>query len=555
MNQHIVKPWKKKEFQQFETQGSRTNKWYNIHVYPSAEGISVYWEDITEHKQAEDALKESETRFRSLYENSIDAIVLATPEGNILAANHAAEEMFLMSEKEIIKAGRKGLFIMDKRAELAIKKRTEKGRARAELTYKKGDGSTFTGETASNIFTDADGSRRTSIIIRDLTKRKQMEDELKESEDKFRSLYNSMAEGVAIHKVLYGSSHEAVDYVITDANPAYENITGLKRNKVVGKKASEIYGIDKPPYMDIYAQVAEGGESTQFETYFEPMNKHFRIAVTSPKKGNFATFFEDITRHKQIEEELRQSRDNLELKVQERTVELDMLIDELKRSNEELQRFAYVASHDLQEPLRTIAMFTNLLETRYKGKFDKDADEFMDYIIDAAKRMKQLIDDLLEYSRVTTEEKEFEPVNMEEVLDNALINLKISIEENNAEITHDKLPAITADKTQLIQLFQNIIGNAIKFKKEDKPPKIHISAKKECNECVFSVKDNGIGMDPQYAKDIFEIFRRLHTRNKYQGTGVGLSITKKIVERHGGRIWVESELGKGSTFYFTLSKP
>ncbi|MGZ7120297.1 MAG: sensor histidine kinase, partial [Methanobacterium sp.] len=238
--------------------------------------------------------------------------------------------------------------------------------------------------------------------------------------------------------------------------------------------------------------------------------------------------------------------------VQERTAELDVLIDELKRSNQELQQFAYVSSHDLQEPLRTIASFTQLLERRYKGQLDNDADESMGYIVDAAKRMQTLINDLLQYSRVTTKGKEFRSVDVNEVLDTVFSNLKTNIDENNAEITVDNLPIVIADGSQLVQLFQNLIGNAIKFKKPDEPPKIHISAHKEDNEYLFSVSDNGIGMESQYAERIFVIFQRLHTIDEYKGTGVGLSIAKKIVERHGGRIWVESELGEGSTFYFTL---
>ncbi|MGZ7210526.1 MAG: ATP-binding protein, partial [Methanobacterium sp.] len=244
----------------------------------------------------------------------------------------------------------------------------------------------------------------------------------------------------------------------------------------------------------------------------------------------------------------------LELKVQERTAELDMVINELKRSNEELQQFAYVSSHDLQEPLRTISSFTQLLQRRYKDKLDDDADEFIEYIVDAAKRMQQLINDLLEYSRVTTKEKEFKTVNINEILDIVLSNLKISIDEDNVEIIYDELPNVTADELQLVQLFQNLIGNAIKFRKVDEPPKIHIYCHKdkEKNEYVFSVADNGIGIEKQYIDRIFVIFQRLHTIDVYKGTGIGLSVAKKIVERHGGHMWVESEFGVGSSFYFTI---
>ncbi|WP_414470153.1 PAS domain S-box protein [Methanobacterium sp. ACI-7] len=246
------------------------------------------------------------------------------------------------------------------------------------------------------------------------------------------------------------------------------------------------------------------------------------------------------------------SRDITERKKMEN--EMNELIKELERSNEELRRFAYITSHDLQEPLRTIASFTQLLERRYKGKFDKDADEFMDYIVDASVRMKQMIQDLLEYSRVATKGEEFEEVNSENVIKQVIDSLKIIIDENNAEITYDSLPNVFADESQIRRVFQNLISNAIKYRKPEEPPKIHIGVIKddENKEYIFSVSDNSIGIEEQYFERIFTIFQQLHTLDKYKGTGIGLSIVKRIVERHGGHIWVESSLGKGSTFYFTI---
>jgi PAS domain S-box-containing protein len=233
---------------------------------------------------------------------------------------------------------------------------------------------------------------------------------------------------------------------------------------------------------------------------------------------------------------------------------LEETIGDLKRSNEELQRFAYVASHDLQEPLRTIASFTQLLERRYKGKLDGSADEFIDYIVEAALRMKEQIKGLLEYSRISTNENEFKNVNSEFILNQAIDNLQFAIKENNAEITYESMPVVMCDAGQLQRVFQNLISNAIKFKKEDVHPKIHISIKKDNKnqEYVFSVLDNGIGIEKQYMGRIFVIFQRLHTIDEYHGTGIGLSIVKRIIERHGGRIWVESKFGTGSAFYFTI---
>ena len=228
--------------------------------------------------------------------------------------------------------------------------------------------------------------------------------------------------------------------------------------------------------------------------------------------------------------------------------------DELARSNAELQQFAYVASHDLQEPLRMIGSYTQLLERRYGEKLDADAREFMDFIVDGATRMNQLIEDLLAFSRVGTRGKELRPVQAQSALDRALINLRAAIESSDAQITHDALPEVTADDSQLTQLFQNLIGNAIKFKNKDEPVRIHVGVHDAGEEWRFSVSDNGIGIEPQYFERIFMVFQRLHTRDEYAGTGIGLAICKKVVDRHHGRIWVESVYGKGSTFVFTLPK-
>ena len=228
--------------------------------------------------------------------------------------------------------------------------------------------------------------------------------------------------------------------------------------------------------------------------------------------------------------------------------------DELARSNSELQQFAYVASHDLQEPLRMIGSYTQLLERRYGDKLDADAREFMGFIVDGATRMKQLIEDLLAYSRVGTRGKELKRIPAQDALDRALVNLRLAIESSGAQVTRDPLPEVLADDTQLTQLFQNLVGNAIKFKKPEEPIRVHVGVSDGGAEWRFSVSDNGIGIEAQYYQRIFMVFQRLHTRDEYPGTGIGLAICKKVVDRHRGRIWVESAPGKGSTFHFTLPK-
>jgi chemotaxis family two-component system sensor kinase Cph1 len=225
--------------------------------------------------------------------------------------------------------------------------------------------------------------------------------------------------------------------------------------------------------------------------------------------------------------------------------------EDLRRSNEELEQFAYVASHDLQEPLRMVTSYLQLIAQRYSENLDTDALEFIEYAVDGASRMKQLINDLLFYSRVQRSKREFEPMRMATALEQALDNLYFTIEDTQAVITHDEMPDLTGNPAQITQLLQNLIGNALKFRRDD-IPKIHISAQQQNNEWVFSVKDNGIGIHQDYKDRIFVIFQRLHNREQYEGTGIGLAICKKIVEKHNGRIWLESELGVGTTFYFTL---
>lgn len=225
---------------------------------------------------------------------------------------------------------------------------------------------------------------------------------------------------------------------------------------------------------------------------------------------------------------------------------------ELERSNYDLQQFAYVASHDLQEPLRMVASYMQLLERRYQSKLDTEAKEFIAYAVGGVTRMRTLINDLLEYSRVGTRGKAFERMDSSAIVDQALANLQVSIGEAGAVVTHEDLPSIMGDSLQLSQVFQNLIGNAIKYRRKELSPAIHISAAHEDHAWVFSVRDNGIGIEPQYADRVFVIFQRLHTTVEYPGTGIGLAICKKIIERHGGRIWVESNPGQGATFRFTI---
>jgi light-regulated signal transduction histidine kinase (bacteriophytochrome) len=277
---------------------------------------------------------------------------------------------------------------------------------------------------------------------------------------------------------------------------------------------------------------------------------------------------------KQSKMALQRSKEDLEAQVAERTAELreanahlavelderrraEQLLahytEDLKRSNAELEEFAYVASHDLQEPLRMVASFTQLLAKRYRGELDQDADEFIGFAVDGATRMQRLLQDLLAYSRVGTRGKALAPTDFNVIFERARTNLFTALEESGARTSSGPLPTVPGDEVQLVQLFQNLMANALKFR-GDQPSAIQVTAREEGDQWIFAVRDNGIGIEPAHQKRIFMLFQRLHHRSEYPGTGIGLAICKKIVERHGGRIWVESEPGRGATFYFTLPK-
>lgn len=382
--------------------------------------------------------------------------------------------------------------------------------------------------------------------------RRQVESELRKSRQVSGDRLVEIESLSRQHKLILEAADEGImgmdvrgEHTFVNHNAAV--MLGYDCDELIGRRSHPIWHHTRPdgsPYVEaecnIYATLRDGvvrriddevfwkkdGTSFPVEYATTPVYEDGRIAGT-------VVTFRDITSRKVAEEHLKEA------------------LTELERSNKELEEFAYIASHDLQEPLRMVSSFLQLIESKHKGKLDEKTDQYIAFAVDGAMRMQNLIVDLLTYSRLFRM-AEFSPVDLKQVLKEAMSNLTAVIRESNATVTNDDLPTVSGDKLRLVQLFQNLISNAIKFRKPDTPPLVHVSAKKEGREWVFSVRDNGIGIGPEYFHRIFQIFQRLHTREEYPGTGIGLTLCKKIVEGHNGRIWVESIPGEGSTFYFAL---
>jgi PAS domain S-box-containing protein len=406
-----------------------------------------------------------------------------------------------------------------------------------EFRFTRTDGEVLWLQSRQHMFVDESGkSIRMLAALLDITERKAADAALRESEARFRNL-------TALSSDWYWE--QDAQFRFTMVSGGIEDSLGIASAEFVGKTRwdSPLIGLTEEEMAKHRATLEAHQPFEEFEYGRRDAQGavHYINASGEPMfddKGAFRGYRgvgRDVTARRTAQEELRAAH------------------DELARSNAELEQFAYVASHDLQEPLRMVSSYTQLLGKRHGDKLDGDAREFMAYIVDGAARMKQLIEDLLAYSRVGTRGKEFKPLRLETVLERARINLRAAIEESGAAVTHGPLPEIEGDESQLVQLLQNLIGNAVKFRGEA-PPAIHVSAFEKENEVVVVVQDNGIGIEPQYFERIFMVFQRLHDKGQYPGTGIGLAICKKVVDRHGGRIWVESAPGKGSRFVFTLPR-
>ena len=530
-------------------QGDGTAFWAHLEVTAARDAGGapvrrIVMSDITERKRAEEALRESEERYALTLDAVNDGLwdwnvqsgdALFSPRYYALLgyddgefpANYASWRLLVHPED---------LARVEEELRLSIE--TGKGFAFDLQMKLKFGGWRWVSTRGRVVERDAAGKALRLVgTLSDITERKRAEEALRKLEERFRSMFAQAPLGIAFIDSLTGH--------IDEVNPRFAEIAGRSMEEMAIIDWMRItHPDDVQEDLDNMALLNAGKisgfhmEKRYLHHDGTPVWINMSIApilVEDKAHPRHLCMIEDITERKHVEEKLA------------------AVAAELERSNNDLEQFASIAAHDLQEPLRMVASYTQLLAERYEGQLDEKARKYIAYAVDGAVRMQRLVNDLLTYARVGTRGNPIEPTDAGRVLGQAIGDLATAIEESRAVVTHEELPLVRADASQLRQLFQNLLANALKFRSEE-VPRVHVSARDEGRDWVFAVRDNGIGIDRQYAERVFVVFQRLHTRRDYPGTGIGLALCKRIVERHGGRIWFESEPGKGSTFLFTVPK-
>jgi PAS domain S-box-containing protein len=492
------------------------------------------------------ARKESEAKANALIKYAPTGIYEIDYSGpRFVSVNDAVCSLTGFSREELFAMGPMALLDEDSRKLFAERIRRQLGGEQidesVEYKIRKKDGSVIL--ITLNISFSKDKPHTALVIGHDVTERRKVENALRESEEKFRQLYSSMNDGMALHEILFDEFGKAIDYRILDVNPMYESITGLSKEQAAGKKATDLYGTKEPPYLEIYAATASSGSALSFETYFPPMDKYFRISVFSPKPGTFATIFSDVSQRKRAEQAVERYAD-----------ELEAANHDLVAANKELESFSYSVSHDLRTPLRSMDGYSKALLEDYASALDEQAKKWLNNIRDSSQHMGRLIDDILGLSRVIRTELRMEKVDLSSLAFSLAQKLKEEDPERGVEFVIAPGVAAKGDSNLLTLSLQNLMGNAFKFTSGHVTAHIEFGVTRVDGHDVYFVKDDGVGFDMKYADKLFKPFQRLHNEKEYPGTGIGLVTVQRIIQRHGGKIWTESEVNKGATFFFTLGQ-
>jgi len=512
--------------------------------------------DIHERKQVENALKESEDKFKNVFENSIIGKSITSLDGQ-LQANAAFSKLVGYTEEELQKMSwREITFPKDIQYDNALVEQILSGKrdsAHREKRFIHKNGSLIWVDLSTVLQRDKNSKPLFFITeFVDITERKRAENALLESEEKLNTLFTSMTEMMAMHELVFDENGKAVNYIITDCNVAFSKITGIEKKDAVGKLATEVYGTDNAPYLKQYAQVATSGKSLVFDSYYSPMDKHFLISVIAPEKNKFATIATDVSVLQQAQQQIL-------------------------NKNKELEDYLYIASHDLRSPLVNIQGFSQrlqkqtnniksqlancgidpILKTNISKITTEEIPKTLNFIFSSVAKMEALINGLLQLSRTGRIKMYISKVNMNKLLEKVLFAHSFQISELSSHVHLEHLPDCYGDEQQLNQLFSNLISNAIKYRDQNKALKIKISAINDFNRIIYSVTDNGIGIEHKFQEKVWNIFYRIDPQSQIAGDGVGLSVVKQIAERHRGKAWVESVEsveGHGCTFFIELQK-
>jgi PAS domain S-box-containing protein len=540
-----------------------TWRWYRYRLrteHRLTEQVSRLVEERTRAlKAANDQLRASEEIFAKAFRASPDAIgIVRQADGRFIDVNEAVMRMFGHPREAVLgrSAADLGLWVDPAQREAMIAAMRAEGRAREwPMRFRRADGTT--GDALISVERVQIGGEACFVsIVRDTTEQQAAKEALEASERKYRLLFENLTVGFALHEVICDERGQPIDYRYLEVNPAFEKLTGVAASTLLGKTVKQVMPNTEAYWIEAFGRVATTGEPMAYENYSVELKRHYDTWTFSPRRGQFAVVFTDITTRKQAEETVLQLNRDLEKRVEERTAELARRVAEVEQLNQELESFSYSVSHDLRTPLRNITGFLELLTNRSAGRLDAEEVRYVETVSREATRLNTLIQALLEFSRVGRTALNFSPVPLDELVAEVRAELAELAAGREIEWRVGPLPVLSVDRTLLRLVFANLLANAVKFTRARQPAVIEVGALPSDTgdgRTTFFVRDNGAGFNPSYAGKLFGVFQRLHNQRDFEGTGIGLANVKRIVERHGGRVWAEGKVDNGAVFYFNLN--